>query len=81
MGIGSFFSKAFKTVKKDLAAVIIEPVAGNMGFIKSEKSFLELLRDKNLTKYAIKSPSNYESILDIDEWVRRQANEIARKKK
>ena len=40
------FLKAFNTVKKDLAAVIIEPVAGNMGFIKSEKSFLELLRDK-----------------------------------
>ena len=40
------FLKAFNTVKKDLAAVIIEPIAGNMGFIKSEKSFLELLRDK-----------------------------------
>ncbi len=40
------FLKIFNIVKNDLAAVIIEPVAGNMGFIPSDKSFLELLRKK-----------------------------------
>ena len=40
------FLEAFNKVKKDLAAVIIEPIAGNMGFIKSQISFLELLREK-----------------------------------
>ena len=58
-----------------------EFLKNNISFYSIISNLFELLRDKNLTKYAIKSPSNYESILDIDEWVRRQANEIARKKK
>ena len=40
------FLKIFNKVKKDLAAVIIEPIAGNMGFVPSDKSFLKLLRKK-----------------------------------
>jgi len=40
-----YFLKVFDEVKKDLAAIIIEPVAGNMGFIPADKSFLELLRN------------------------------------
>ena len=38
------FLKVFNKNKKDIAAVIIEPIAGNMGFIPADKSFLELLR-------------------------------------
>ena len=40
------FLKIFNRVKSDLAAVIVEPVAGNMGFIPGDKSFLNLLRKK-----------------------------------
>ena len=40
------FLRVFEKVKDDLAAVIIEPIAGNMGFIPSEKSFLKLIRNK-----------------------------------
>tara|TARA_B100000073_G_scaffold144641_1_gene119087 strand:+ start:916 stop:2205 length:1290 start_codon:yes stop_codon:yes gene_type:complete len=40
------FLKIFNKVKNDLAAVIIEPIAGNMGFVPGDKSFLKLLRKK-----------------------------------
>ena len=40
------FLKTFNKVKNDLAAVIVEPIAGNMGFVPSDKSFLKLLRKK-----------------------------------
>lgn len=40
------FLESFENVKNDLAAVIIEPIAGNMGFIPGTKSFLNLLRKK-----------------------------------
>ena len=39
------FLRIYDEVKDDLAAIIIEPVAGNMGFIPADKSFLELLRE------------------------------------
>ena len=39
------FVVAFNSVKDDLAAVIIEPVAGNMGFVPGELKFLQTLRD------------------------------------
>ncbi len=39
------FLKVFEAVKEDLAAVIVEPIAGNMGFIPGEKDFLKLLRE------------------------------------
>ena len=37
-------NEAFSKFGDDLAAVIIEPIAGNMGFIEPEKKFLEHLR-------------------------------------
>jgi glutamate-1-semialdehyde 2,1-aminomutase len=40
------FLKIFNKIKNDLAAVIVEPIAGNMGFIPADKSFLQLLRKK-----------------------------------
>ena len=40
------FLKLFNKVKDDLAAVIVEPIAGNMGFVPGDKSFLKLLRKK-----------------------------------
>ena len=40
------FLKIFNKVKYDLAAVIVEPIAGNMGFVPGDKSFLKLLRKK-----------------------------------
>ena len=40
------FNKTIEKNGKDIACVIIEPVAGNMGFVKPEKGFLENLRKK-----------------------------------
>ena len=40
------FLRIFNKVKNDLAAVIVEPIAGNMGFVPGDKSFLKLLRKK-----------------------------------
>ena len=37
--------KLFEQYGSDIAAVIIEPVAGNMGVIKAEDDFMNLLRD------------------------------------
>jgi len=37
-------NEAFSKFGDDIAAVIIEPIAGNMGFIEPEKKFLEHLR-------------------------------------
>ena len=47
------FLKIFNKVKKDLAAVIIEPIAGNMGFIPADKSFLKLIRKKTAENKSI----------------------------
>ncbi len=40
------FLEVFESIKSELAAVIIEPIAGNMGFIPADKDFLETLRTK-----------------------------------
>ena len=40
------FLEVFESIKSELAAVIIEPIAGNMGFIPGDKDFLETLRAK-----------------------------------
>ena len=40
------FLEVFESIKSELAAVIIEPIAGNMGFIPGHKDFLETLRIK-----------------------------------
>lgn len=37
--------KAFKENKDEIAAVIIEPVAGNMGVVPAKKEFLQVLRE------------------------------------
>ena len=51
-------NEAFAKFGDDIAAVIIEPIAGNMGFIEPEKKFLEHLR---------KICSENKSILIFDE--------------
>ena len=40
------FLEVFESIKSELAAVIVEPIAGNMGFIPGDKDFLETLRTK-----------------------------------
>ena len=40
------FLEIFNKAKDDLAAVIIEPIAGNMGFVPGELSFLKMIREK-----------------------------------
>ena len=40
------FLEVFESIKSELAAVIIEPIAGNMGFIPGDKDFLATLRTK-----------------------------------
>ena len=50
--------KLFKKYGKEIAAVIIEPVAGNMGTIKAEEKFMKRLR---------KLCNGYNSVLIFDE--------------
>ena len=38
-------TKVVSEIGDDLAAIIVEPIAGNMGFVPGEKSFLQTLRD------------------------------------
>ena len=38
------FIEVFDSVKDDLAAVIVEPIAGNMGFVPGTEEFLQTLR-------------------------------------
>ena len=38
------FIEIFNSVKDDLAAVIVEPIAGNMGFVPGTEKFLQTLR-------------------------------------
>ena len=39
------FLEIFNEIKDDLAAVIVEPIAGNMGFVPGHEDFLKLLRE------------------------------------
>ena len=52
------FLDIFDMVKDDLAAVIVEPIAGNMGFVPGSKEFLEIIREKT---------SSVNSLLIFDE--------------
>ena len=52
------FIKIYNSVRDDLAAIIVEPIAGNMGFVPATKEFLNILRD-----YATKN----QSLLIFDE--------------
>jgi glutamate-1-semialdehyde 2,1-aminomutase len=54
----SAFESAMEQHGKDLACVIVEPVAGNMGVVPPEKGFLEALRQLS---------SNYGVLLIFDE--------------
>ena len=58
-----------------------EFLKNNISFYSIISNLFELLKDKKIVKYAIKSSSNYKSILDIDEWVRKAAMKIAKKKR
>ena len=40
----SIYSSYFNSVKDDLATVIVEPIAGNMGFVPGTKKFLQTIR-------------------------------------
>ena len=40
-----FVTKIVKEIGDDLAAIIVEPIAGNMGFVPGESHFLKTLRD------------------------------------
>ena len=40
------FLEVFESIKNELAAVIIEPIAGNMGFIPGDEDFLKTIRVK-----------------------------------
>jgi len=50
--------KAFKEYGKEIAGVIVEPIAGNMGVVLPKKGFLEFLRDIT---------TRYEALLIFDE--------------
>ena len=52
------FLEVFNEIKDDLAAVIVEPIAGNMGFVPGHEDFLKLLRE---------TTSDNDSILIFDE--------------
>ena len=52
------FLEVFNEIKDDLAAVIVEPIAGNMGFVPGHEDFLKLLRE---------TTSANDSILIFDE--------------
>ena len=52
------FLEIFNEIKDDLAAVIVEPIAGNMGFVPGHEDFLNLLRE---------TTSANDSILIFDE--------------
>ena len=52
------FLEIFNEIKDDLAAVIVEPIAGNMGFVPGHVDFLKLLRE---------TTSANDSILIFDE--------------
>ena len=52
------FLSIYNEIKDDLAAVIVEPIAGNMGFVPAQEDFLETLRE---------ATSSNNSVLIFDE--------------
>jgi len=52
------FLNIFNEIKDDLAAVIVEPIAGNMGFVPAQADFLKTLRE---------ATSSNNSVLIFDE--------------
>ena len=47
------FLEIFNEIKDDLAAVIVEPIAGNMGFVPGHEDFLKLLRETTTANNSI----------------------------
>ena len=52
------FLSIYNEIKDDLAAVIVEPIAGNMGFVPAQENFLKTLRE---------ATSSNNSVLIFDE--------------
>ena len=52
------FLSIYNEIKDDLAAVIVEPIAGNMGFVPAQEDFLKILRE---------ATSSNNSVLIFDE--------------
>jgi glutamate-1-semialdehyde 2,1-aminomutase len=52
------FLSIYNEIKDDLAAVIVEPIAGNMGFVPAQKDFLKTLKE---------ATSSNNSVLIFDE--------------
>jgi glutamate-1-semialdehyde 2,1-aminomutase len=52
------FQSIYNEIKDDLAAVIVEPIAGNMGFVPAQEDFLKTLRE---------ATSSNNSVLIFDE--------------
>ena len=50
------FIEIFNSVKDDLATVIVEPIAGNMGFVPGTKKFLQTIRTYTCLLYTSPSP-------------------------
>ena len=47
------FIEIFNTVQEDLAAVIVEPIAGNMGFVPGKVDFLKTIREHTKSNNSI----------------------------
>jgi len=47
------FLSIYNEIKDDLAAVIVEPIAGNMGFVPAQEDFLKTLRETTLSNNSV----------------------------
>ena len=47
------FLSIYNEIKDDLAAVIVEPIAGNMGFVPAQEDFLKTLREATSSKNSV----------------------------
>ena len=47
------FLSIYDEIKDDLAAVIVEPIAGNMGFVPAQEDFLKTLRETTLSNNSV----------------------------
>ena len=47
------FLSIYNEIKDDLAAVIVEPIAGNMGFVPAQEDFLKTLREATLSNNSV----------------------------
>ena len=47
------FLSIYNEIKDDLAAVIVEPIAGNMGFVPAQEDFLKILREATASNNSV----------------------------